>query len=64
MAERGLDIQNVKYQTTLSRTTISSLINNNSAGIRFDTMLELCTLLKCTPGELFSVRERGDVNRD
>lgn len=54
MAERGLNIQNVKDQTTLSRTTISNLYNNYVSGIQFDTLTQLCTLLKCTTGDLFT----------
>lgn len=54
MAERGLNIQNVKDQTTLSRTTISNLFNNYGSGVQFDTLIQLCTLLKCTPGDLFT----------
>lgn len=54
MAERGLNIQNVKDQTTLSRTTISNLYNNYGSGVQFDTLTQLCTLLKCTPGDLFT----------
>lgn len=54
MAEKGLNIQKVKEQTTLSRTTISNLYNNNSAGVQFDTMVQLCTLLNCQPGDIFT----------
>lgn len=52
MAERGLNIQKVKDKTSLSRTTISNLYNNNGAGIQFDTLKQLCELLKCQPGDL------------
>lgn len=55
MAERGLNIQNVKDQTTLSRTTISNLYNNYGSGVQFDTLVQLCTLLKCTPGDLLTL---------
>lgn len=54
MAERGLNIQKVKDQTTLSRTTISNLYNNYGTGIQFDTLKQLCELLKCKPGDLIS----------
>lgn len=57
MAERGLNIQNVKDKTTLSRTTISNLFNNLGAGIQYGTMVELCELLKCQPGDLFTYIE-------
>lgn len=54
MAEKNLNIQKVKDNTTLSRTTISNLYNNNGAGVQFDTMKQLCKLLKCQPGDLFT----------
>ncbi|WP_046179234.1 helix-turn-helix domain-containing protein [Domibacillus tundrae] len=54
MAERGLNIQKVKDQTTLSRTTISNLYNNLGSGIQYGTLLELCELLKCQPGDLLT----------
>ncbi|WP_374966260.1 helix-turn-helix domain-containing protein [Lysinibacillus sp. RS5] len=54
MAERGLNIQNVKDQTTLSRTTISNLYNNYGSGVQFDTLTQLCSLLKCTPCEILT----------
>lgn len=54
MAERGLNIQNVKDKTTLSRTTISNLYNNNGSGVQYDTLVQLCTLLKCTPGDILT----------
>ncbi|WP_093879955.1 helix-turn-helix domain-containing protein [Terribacillus saccharophilus] len=53
MAENKLNIQKVKEQTTLSRTTISNLYNSYSAGVQFDTMEQLCKLLECQPGDLF-----------
>lgn len=52
MAERGLNIQNVKDRTTLSRTTISNLYNNYGSGIQFDTLKQLCEVLNCQPGDL------------
>lgn len=54
MAEKNLNIQKVKDNTTLSRTTISNLYNNYGTGIQFDTLKQLCQLLECQPGDLFS----------
>lgn len=54
MAERNLNIQKVKDNTTLSRTTISNLVNNYGAGIQFDTISQLCKLLNCRPGDLIT----------
>ncbi|MYL47665.1 helix-turn-helix domain-containing protein [Virgibacillus halodenitrificans] len=54
MAERNLNIQKVKDKTTLSRTTISNLYNNYGSGVQFDTLKQLCKLLNCKPGDIFS----------
>lgn len=59
MAERGLNIQDVKDKTTLSRTTISNLYNNYGTGVQFGTLRELCELLKCQPGDLLSYIDVG-----
>lgn len=53
MAERNYSIQDIKDNTKLSRTTISNLVNDYSAGIQFDTLDELCTFLKVNTNELF-----------
>jgi DNA-binding Xre family transcriptional regulator len=53
MAERGLNIQQVKDKTSLSRTTISNLYNNYGAGVQYDTMVQLCKLFNCQPGDIF-----------
>ncbi|MCC2249101.1 helix-turn-helix transcriptional regulator [Virgibacillus sp. AGTR] len=57
MAERQLNIQQIKDKTTLSRTTISNLYNNKGAGVRFSTISQLCKLLNCQPGDLFRYQE-------
>jgi DNA-binding Xre family transcriptional regulator len=54
MAERSLNIQNLKDQTTLSRTTISNLYNNYGSGVQYDTLIELCKILRCELGDLFT----------
>lgn len=54
MAERGLNIQKVRDKTNLSRTTISNLVNNYGHGVQFDTLKQLCNLLDCQPGDLFT----------
>lgn len=53
MAERKLSIQDVADRTGLSRTTISSLVNENGKGIHFSTMDILCEALKIKPSQLF-----------
>ncbi|SDI43154.1 helix-turn-helix domain-containing protein [Natribacillus halophilus] len=54
MAERDLNIQKIKEETTLSRTTISYLVNNYGEGVHYETLKQLCQLLRCQPGDIFT----------
>lgn len=53
LAERGLKITKVSADTGISRTTLTSLNNNYSQGIQFDTLNKLCNYFKILPGDLF-----------
>lgn len=54
LAEQGLRITKVSKDTGISRTTLTALANNQSQGIRFDTLNSLCMYLKVTPNQLIS----------
>ncbi|HII4525562.1 helix-turn-helix transcriptional regulator [Clostridium perfringens] len=54
LAERNLKITKVSKDTGVSRTTLTSLSNNYSQGIQFDTINTLCNYLKVTPEQLIS----------
>jgi DNA-binding Xre family transcriptional regulator len=64
MEERGLNIKKINEKTSLSRTTISNLLNQYSNGIQFDTLAQLCELLKCSPGELLVLHDFSVVFED
>lgn len=53
LAERNLKITKVSKDTGISRTTLTSLVSNNSKGIQFDTLNELCMYLKAEPKDVF-----------
>jgi len=36
--------------------TINAMINNETKGIKFNTIEKLCNLLECTPNELFIIK--------
>jgi DNA-binding Xre family transcriptional regulator len=57
MEENGLNIKKINEETGLSRTTISNLINQNSNGIQFETLAQLCQLLDCSPGDLLVMHD-------
>ncbi|MEX6642420.1 helix-turn-helix transcriptional regulator [Clostridium perfringens] len=54
LAERNLKITKVSKDTGVSRTTLTSLSNNYSQGIQFDTINTLCNYLKVTPEQLIT----------
>ncbi len=53
LAERNLKITKVSKDTGISRTTLTSLANNFSQGIQFDTLNTLCSYLRTTPRDFF-----------
>lgn len=54
MAERGLKIIDVSRETGITRNTLSTLYNNTSKGIQFETLDKLCSFFNILPGDLFS----------
>lgn len=57
MGEKKLNIKKIKEKTSLSRTTISNLLNHYSNGIQFDTLAVLCDVLDCSPGDLLVIHD-------
>lgn len=57
MAREKLNMQDVADRTGLSRRTISKLYNEQSTTIGFETIYKLCTLLKCSVGDLLYLED-------
>lgn len=36
--------------------TIDAMMNNETKGIKFDTIDKLCKVLECTPNDLFKIK--------
>ena len=49
-----MKITKVSKDTGISRTTLTSLANNYSQGVQFETLDSLCSYLKITPADFFS----------
>lgn len=65
MASRDLNIKKVSEKASLSRTTVSNLANNHSDGVHFETLIHLCNILDCQPGDLFTYHNINvDINND
>ena len=54
LAERNLRITKVSKDTGISRTTLTSLCYDHTAGVKFDTLEKLCMYLGITPAEFFN----------
>ncbi len=40
-----------------SYQSLSNLINNESSGIKFDTLERACSILNCSPGDLIKIKK-------
>ncbi|NLS09770.1 helix-turn-helix transcriptional regulator [Nesterenkonia sp. MY13] len=56
LAERGMTLTELSAQVGITYANLSVLKNNRAKAIRYSTMIALCRVLDCQPGDLFSVR--------
>lgn len=52
MAEKKIKISELSRKTGISRVTLTSLYYNNSGGIQFDTLNNLCNFLSVKPSDI------------
>lgn len=57
MAKEKMTIRDVHKATGLSEVTISKLYHEKSNTIGFQTILKLCELFNCEPGDLLYIDE-------
>lgn len=53
MAERELTAAKVSAETGISRSTLSTLVNNSGDGVQFKTLDKLCNYLEISPSDFF-----------
>lgn len=53
LAEQGYSATDVYNATKISKTTLTSLVNNTGKGVQFDTINSLCKFLKVEPKDFF-----------
>jgi len=61
MGREKYQIQDVHEKTGLSRGTISSLYNEKSKRIDYNTILKLCELFSCDLNELLYIESDDDA---
>jgi putative transcriptional regulator len=60
MAKKKMSIREVHKTTGLSEITVSKLYHEKSNTVAFETIIKLCNLFECTPGELFYLTEEDN----
>jgi putative transcriptional regulator len=61
MAKEKMTIRDVHKATGLSEVTVSKLYHEKSTTIAFETILKLCALFNCEPGDILYIeKEKGE----
>lgn len=58
LAERGMTLTELAASVGVTVVNLSVLKNDRARAIRFSTLVALCDVLDCQPGDLLSVRPR------
>ncbi|MFN8127020.1 MAG: helix-turn-helix transcriptional regulator [Candidatus Nanopelagicales bacterium] len=54
LAERDLTLVELSQRVGVTQVNLSILKNNRAKAIRFSTLMALCDVLDCQPGDLFT----------
>ncbi len=57
--ERGMTLQALSERVGVTVANLSVLKNDRARAVRFSTLTAICDVLRCQPGELFSVEPAG-----
>lgn len=47
-----------------SYQAISDVMNNNTKGMKFETLEKLCDVLECTPNDIFKIEKDENEKKD
>lgn len=60
LTQRGLSLTELSKRVGVSLANLSVLKNNRAKAIRYSTLIALCQVLNCQPGDLFTVDARSN----
>lgn len=55
LTQRGLSLTELSKRVGVSLANLSVLKNNRAKAVRYSTLIALCEVLDCQPGDLFTV---------
>jgi putative transcriptional regulator len=58
LAERGMTLTELAERVGVTVVNLSVLKNGRAKAVRFSTLTQICDVLACQPGDLFSVVSR------
>ena len=64
MAKRKISAGELAERVGITPANLSILKNNKAKAIRFSTLMALCDVLDCQPGDLLELRRDGEEGRD
>lgn len=57
LAERGMTQADLARKTKIRAATIFNMYNNYSVDVKLEYIYRICTVLKCSPGDLLQLQE-------
>ncbi|HJA60596.1 MULTISPECIES: helix-turn-helix domain-containing protein [unclassified Brevibacterium] len=64
LRRQEMSLTELSRRVGVSLANLSVLKNNRARAVRYSTLIALCRVLDCQPGDLFTVRPRQDRARD
>jgi putative transcriptional regulator len=62
LAQRGLSKYWLYSRMGLSYQNFNKLVNNETQSIRFENIEKLCTILECSPNDIFTIIPNQNQN--
>ena len=62
LAQRGLSKYWLYSRMGLSYQNFNKLVNNKTQSIRFENIEKLCTILECSPNDIFTIIPNQNQN--
>lgn len=56
LIKNNMTLVELSKQTGINISNLSVLKSNKAKAIRFSTLITICEILKCTPGELITIK--------
>lgn len=60
LTRRDMSLTELSKRVGVSLANLSVLKNNRAKAVRYSTLIVLCEVLDCQPGDLFTMERRSD----